>query len=115
AGLVCYTALNAKTKFGYDDSLDAFGVHGVGGVVGTLMAGLFASVAINAAGANGAFFGNGKQFFIQAGAVALIAAYSFVVSFIMLKAINAAMGIRIDPEQETEGLDISQHGEAGYA
>ncbi len=115
AGIVCYIALNAKTKFGYDDSLDAFGVHGVGGTLGTLMAGLFASVAINAAGANGAFFGNTKQFFIQAGAVGLVALYSFVVSFVMLKVLDATIGLRIDAEHETEGLDISQHGEAGYA
>ncbi len=115
AGIVCYIALNAKTKFGYDDSLDAFGVHGVGGTLGTLMAGLFASLAINAAGANGAFFGNTKQFFIQAGAVGLVALYSFVVSFVMLKVLDATMGLRIDAEHETEGLDISQHGEAGYA
>jgi len=115
AGLLCYTALNAKTKFQYDDSLDAFGVHGVGGTLGTLMAGLFASVAINAAGANGMFYGNAKQFFIQAGAVALVALYSFVVSLVILKALDAAMGLRVDAEQETEGLDISQHGEAGYS
>ncbi|MDA8424398.1 MAG: ammonium transporter [Nitrospiraceae bacterium] len=115
AGIVCYIALNAKTKFGYDDSLDAFGVHGVGGTLGTLMAGLFASLAINAAGANGAFFGNIKQFFIQAGAVGLVALYSFVVSFVMLKVLDTTIGLRIDAEHETEGLDISQHGEAGYA
>ncbi|HEX9020611.1 MAG TPA: ammonium transporter [Nitrospirota bacterium] len=114
AGIICYIALNAKTRFKYDDSLDAFGVHGVGGTLGTLMAGLFASVAINAAGANGALFGNAKQFFIQAGAVGLVALYSFVVCFIMLKALDATLGLRIDAEQETEGLDISQHGEAGY-
>jgi Amt family ammonium transporter len=115
AGVLCYIALNAKTKFGYDDSLDAFGVHGVGGTLGTLMTGLFASVAINAAGANGAFYGNMKQFFIQAGAVAFVALYSFIASFVMLKVLNAMMGLRIEAEQETEGLDISQHGEAGYA
>lgn len=115
AGAVCYIALNAKTKFRYDDSLDAFGVHGVGGTLGTLMAGLFASVAINAAGANGLLFGNAKQLFVQAGAVALVAVYSFVVSFVMLKALDALMGLRVDAEEETEGLDISQHGEAGYA
>jgi len=115
AGLVCYIALNAKTKFGYDDSLDAFGVHGVGGTLGTLMAGLFASVAINAAGANGLFFGNARQFFVQAGAVFLVALYSFAVSYVLLKALDLTMGIRVDAEQETEGLDISQHGEAGYA
>jgi Amt family ammonium transporter len=115
AGGICYTALNAKTKYGYDDSLDAFGVHGVGGMIGTLMAGLFASTVINAAGANGAFFGNPKQFLIQAGAVVLVAVYSFIVSLLMLKALDAVMGIRVDAEQETEGLDISQHGEAGYS
>ncbi len=115
AGIVCYIALNAKTKFGYDDSLDAFGVHGVGGTVGTLMAGLFASVAINAAGANGAFFGNPKQFFVQVEAISLVALYSFVVSFAVLKVLDATMGLRIHADHETEGLDISQHGEAGYA
>ncbi len=115
AGVLCYIALNAKTKFGYDDSLDAFGVHGVGGTLGTVMAGLFASIAINAAGANGAFYGNMKQFFVQAEAVALVALYSFVVTFVMLKVLKATIGLRVDTEQETEGLDISQHGEAGYA
>ncbi len=115
AGIVCYIALNAKTKFAYDDSLDAFGVHGVGGTIGTLMAGLFASIAINAAGANGALFGNIKQFFVQAEAVALVALYSFVVSFAVLKVLDATMGLRIHADHETEGLDISQHGEAGYA
>ncbi|HET7317889.1 MAG TPA: ammonia channel protein, partial [Nitrospirota bacterium] len=79
------------------------------------MAGLFATVAVNAAGANGAFFGNPRQFFVQAGAVSLVALYSFVASFVMLKVLDAAMGLRIESEQETEGLDISQHGEAGYS
>jgi Amt family ammonium transporter len=115
AGTLCYIALNAKTRYRYDDSLDAFGVHGVGGTIGTLMAGLFASVAINAAGANGLFFGNAKQLLVQAGAVALVAVYSFGLSFIMLKVLDATMGLRVDSEQETEGLDISQHGEAGYS
>ena len=115
AGILCYVALNAKSHFKYDDSLDAFGVHGVGGTLGTLMAGLFATVAVNAAGANGAFFGNPRQFFVQAGAVALAALYSFVVSFVILKALDAVIGLRIESEQETEGLDISQHGEAGYS
>jgi len=115
AGIVCYIALNAKTKYGYDDSLDAFGVHGVGGTLGTLAAGLFASVAINAAGANGAFFGNVKQFYVQAEAVAFVAIYSFGVSYVLLKALDASIGLRIHADHETEGLDISQHGEGGYA
>jgi Amt family ammonium transporter len=114
AGLLCYTALNAKTRFGYDDSLDAFGVHGVGGTLGTIAAGLFASLAINSAGANGLFFGNPRQLAIQAGAVALVALYSFVVSLILFKIIEMVVGVRVDVEQETEGVDISQHGETGY-
>ncbi len=115
AGILCYTALNAKTRFGYDDSLDAFGVHGVGGTLGTLMVGLFASIAMNPAGANGAFFGNPGQFIVQTEAVAMVALYSFVVSFIILKVLDATVGLRIHTDHETEGLDISQHGEAGYA
>jgi Amt family ammonium transporter len=114
AGLLCYTALNAKTKFGYDDSLDAFGVHGVGGTLGTLMAGLFASVAINSAGANGMFFGNPKQLAVQAGSVLLVAAYSFIVSLIIFKVIDATTGLRVGGDEETQGLDITQHGESGY-
>jgi len=114
AGLLCYTALNAKTKFGYDDSLDAFGVHGVGGSLGTIMAGVFASVAINAGGANGLLFGNPRQLAVQAGSVLLIAAYSFAVSMVLFKVIDATIGLRVGKDEETEGLDISQHGEAGY-
>ena len=114
AGALCYIALNAKAKFGYDDSLDAFGVHGVGGVLGTLMAGLFASLAINSAGANGLFFGNPKQLLIQAGAVVFVAAYSFIVSIVLLKIIDKVIGLRVDKDQETEGLDLTQHGETGY-
>ena len=114
AGVICYVALNAKTKFKYDDSLDAFGVHGVGGALGTIMAGVFASVAINAAGANGLLSGNPKQLAVQAGSVALVAVYSFAVSTGLFMIIDKVMGLRVDTEQETEGLDISQHGEAGY-
>lgn len=114
AGLLCYTALNAKTKFRYDDSLDAFGVHGVGGTLGTVMAGVFASLAINAGGANGLLFGNAKQLAVQAQGVLLVAAYSFIVSLVLFKIIDAAIGLRVDKDQETEGLDITQHGETGY-
>ena len=114
AGLLCYTALNAKVKFRYDDSLDAFGVHGVGGTLGTVMAGVFASTAINAGGANGLLFGNPRQLAVQAGAVLLIALYSFTVSLILFKVLDATMGLRVTNDEETEGLDLTQHGEAGY-
>ncbi len=114
AGLLCYTALNAKVKFRYDDSLDAFGVHGVGGTLGTIMVGVFASTAINSGGANGLVFGNPQQLGIQFGAVALVAVYSFTVSMVLFKVIDKVMGLRVSKDEEIEGLDISQHGEAGY-
>lgn len=114
AGLLCYTALNAKMKFGYDDSLDAFGVHGVGGTVGTVMAGVFASVAVNSAGANGLLHGNPGQLAVQAGSVVLVAVYSFVASLALLKVIDLVLGLRVTRDEETEGLDISQHGENAY-
>jgi Amt family ammonium transporter len=114
AGLLCYSALNAKTKFKYDDSLDAFGVHGVGGTLGTLMAGVFATVAVNPAGANGLLSGNARQLAVQAGSVLVVAAYSFFATLILFKLIEAVMGLRVTKDEETEGLDLTQHGEAGY-
>jgi len=115
AGTVCYIALNAKVKFRYDDSLDAFGVHGVGGTLGTLAIGLFASRAINSGGADGLFFGNAHQLFVQAGSVALIALYSFVISIALFKILDMTAGLRVSQDHELEGLDITQHGETGYS
>jgi Amt family ammonium transporter len=114
AGLLCYTALNMKGKLGYDDSLDAFGVHGVGGLTGTLGAGLFASIAINPAGANGLFFGNSATFIAQLKAIAAVALYSVAATFVILKLIDRTVGLRVEGSHEVEGLDLSQHGEAGY-
>jgi len=114
ASLCCYIALSLKSRFGYDDSLDVFGVHGVGGSVGTICAGIFASTLVNPNGANGLFFGNPKQLFIQIGGVAFVALYSFVVSVIILKIIDAIVGLRVKEEEEIQGLDLSQHGEEGY-
>ncbi|MBF0328525.1 MAG: ammonium transporter [Nitrospirae bacterium] len=114
AGAVCYAALNLKNRFRYDDSLDAFGVHGVGGILGTLAAGLLAQKAINPAVADGLFFGNPKLFLIQAAGVAVTALYSFIATAAMLKVIDMTIGIRVDEESEVMGLDISQHGESGY-
>jgi len=114
AGGACYAALSAKPKFGYDDSLDAFGVHGVGGSLGTISAGLFATVSVNAAGANGFFMGNPKQLYFQAGGLLLVAAYSFIGSLILLKIVDKITGLRVHDGQEETGLDLSQHGESGY-
>jgi ammonium transporter, Amt family len=114
AGAVCYAALNMKMKLGYDDSLDAFGVHGVGGIVGTLSTGLFAQALINPSGSNGLFFGNLHLLVSQMIAIGITAIYSFIVTAILLKILDMIMGIRVDEESEISGLDISQHGESGY-
>jgi Amt family ammonium transporter len=114
AGSLCYVALNMKVRIGYDDSLDAFGVHGIGGIIGTLCAGLFAQTFINPAGANGLFFGNPHQLLIQSASVGAVAVYSFGVTLILLKVLDAAVGLRISGDDELLGLDISQHEESGY-
>lgn len=114
AGAVCYTALNLKGKLGYDDSLDAFGVHGVGGILGTICAGFFAQKLINSAGADGLFFGNAHQLAVQGMAVVVAAFYSFTASFILLKLIEKTIGLRISDEEEVMGLDLTQHEESGY-
>jgi Amt family ammonium transporter len=115
AGAVCYGALNIKGRLGYDDSLDAFGVHGVGGALGTLATGLFAQTLINPSGNNGLFFGDQKLFVSQIIAILVTAAYSFTISVIILKIIDKVIGLRVDEESEVNGLDISQHGESGYS
>jgi Amt family ammonium transporter len=114
AGAVCYFGVNIKNFFGYDDSLDAVGVHGVGGTFGALATGLFASKAINAAGADGAFFGNPSLFLVQLLSVVVAIAYAFCVTWIILKALDWTMGLRVQQEEEVQGLDLSQHGESGY-
>lgn len=114
AGGLCYLALNMKGKFGYDDSLDAFGVHGIGGMLGTLGAGLFAQKLINSAGSDGLFFGNPHQLAVQGIAILAAAAYSFAITFILLKVIGAITGLRVSEEDEVMGLDLSQHEESGY-
>ncbi|MFA4920011.1 MAG: ammonium transporter [Thermodesulfovibrionales bacterium] len=114
AGAVCYISLNMKSKLGYDDSLDAFGVHGVGGILGTLATGLFAQSVINPAGSNGLLFGGSRMFTSQIIAILVTAAYSFIVSIVLLKVIDKFIGLRVDEESEINGLDISQHGESGY-
>ncbi len=114
AGAFCYTALNLKVVLRYDDALDAFGVHGVGGILGTICVGIFATMLVNPAGANGLLSGNLKQLEIQVLAVLLVAAYSFIASLVLLKITDFAIGLRVDGEHEETGLDLSQHGEAGY-
>jgi Amt family ammonium transporter len=114
AGSFCYLALNMKGRLGYDDSLDAFGVHGVGGFVGSFATGLFAQTVINPSGSNGLLFGNFALLKTQMIAIIATAVYSFVVSIVILKIVDRFIGLRINEESEENGLDISQHGESGY-
>jgi Amt family ammonium transporter len=114
AGALCYAAVMMKGRFGYDDSLDVVGVHCVGGTLGTLATGLFATTAVNAAGGNGLFFGNPRQLAVQALAAGVILLYSFVATWVLLKVLDRVMGLRVADEHEFLGLDITQHGEAGY-
>lgn len=114
AGALCYYGVMIKNTFGFDDSLDAVGVHGVGGTFGAIATGLFASKAINAAGADGAFFGNPSLLYIQLVSVAVAIVYAFCVTWIILKVLDRIIGLRVASEQEMEGLDLSQHGESGY-
>ncbi|HID02357.1 MAG TPA: ammonium transporter [Desulfobacterales bacterium] len=114
AGVLCYAAVVAKGKFGYDDSLDVVGIHGVGGLWGALATGLFASTAANPDGANGLFFGNPGQFPVQAIGAGAAIAYSVALTFIILKVIDLTIGLRVDIEDETQGLDVTSHGEVGY-
>ncbi len=114
-GVVCYTAVAViKLRFGYDDSLDAFGVHGVGGTLGALATGLFAQKIVNPAGNNGLFFGNTGLLMTQATGVIATAAYAVAVTFALLKALEATMGLRVEDEEEVIGLDITQHEESAY-
>jgi len=114
AGVLCYSAVMVKGRIGYDDSLDVVGVHCVGGTLGALATGLLATTAVNASGANGLFYGNPKLFAVQALAAGVSLVYSFVVTYVVLKILDKTMGLRVTDENEVMGLDLTQHGEAGY-
>src|SRR5512135_1373737 len=113
-GAICYTAVSLKPRFGYDDSLDVVGVHCVGGTWGALATGLFASVAVNSAGANGLFYGNPHQMLVQSIAVLTSWIYSGAMTFVILKIVDFAIGTRVPTAEEMLGLDESQHGEIAY-
>ncbi len=113
-GALCYWGVSMKSRFGYDDSLDAVGVHGLGGSFGAIATGLFATTAINAAGANGLFYGNPSILGAQVLSLVVCIVFSFVMTWVILKILKKTMGLRVDDQEELEGLDISQHGENGY-
>lgn len=115
ASIVCFIGVALmKPKFGYDDSLDAFGVHGIGGILGTLMTGLFATKAVNAAGADGLFYGNPKLFFIQLLGVIVSAGYVMIVTYVIYKFVDIFFRVRVREEEEMMGLDLTQHRERAY-
>mgnify|MGYP001195908989 FL=1 len=114
AGLVCYYAVQFKTKMKWDDALDVWGVHGIGGVLGTILLGVFASKAVNAAGADGALFGSGSLLFKETVAVVAAAVYAFGFTYLMLVIINYITPVRVSKEDELAGLDSAQLGEKAY-
>ena len=115
ASLGCYFCVAViKARSGYDDSLDAFGVHGIGGILGTLATGLWATKAVNPSGNNGLFYGNPGLFLVQLKAVVVTIVYSFIVSFALLKIVDAFIGLRVSEDEERIGLDLTQHRESGY-
>jgi len=114
AGVIPFYAVAVlKRKLGYDDTLDAFGIHGVGGTIGALLTGFFADPSINELG-KGLFYGNPIQVWIQIKAILVTLVYSGVMTFIIFMIIKATVGLRVDAEEESVGLDESQHGEHAY-
>jgi Amt family ammonium transporter len=116
AGAVCFLAIQLKFRLGYDDALDVIGVHLVGGILGSLMVGLFADKAVNPLGGDGLFFGGGLELLgYQAVAVLATLVWSGVVSFVLAKVISGTIGLRCTDEEEAVGLDLTQHAETAYS
>jgi Amt family ammonium transporter len=114
AGVFCFLAVRLRSKANVDDSLDVWACHGVGGTWGALATGLFATVSVNAAGANGLFYGHPRQLLTQLVAVAAVWAYSFAATWILLKVLYGLMGLRLKAGEEVAGMDLSLHGEEAY-
>lgn len=114
-GMICSFTVILLDRTGLDDTLDVFACHGVGGIFGAIATGVFAQTFINPAGANGLLYGNPKLVLIQLAAVVATAIWGFVMSVVLLKVIDWIMGLRVTPEEEELGLDLSQHGEVAYS
>jgi Amt family ammonium transporter len=115
-GIICFSFITmVKHKFGYDDALDAFGCHGIGGIWGGIATGIFASKALNSNGANGLIHGNIKLLGFQIISIIATIAYSAIMTYIILKVLGKFMSLRVTEEEELEGLDLSQHGEEAYS
>jgi ammonium transporter, Amt family len=115
AGGLSYVAINWKGRLGYDDSLDVVGIHGVGGILGILATGLFASKAVNASGADGLFFGNPGFLVVQIVAATAVTIFSAALTYGLLKLVDRVVGLRLSPEEERMGLDLTQHDERAYS
>jgi Amt family ammonium transporter len=116
AGVVCFGGVLLKHRFGYDDALDAFGVHGIGGAAGAVLTGVFATAALTGDAIGGGLIaGNARLVGVQLLGVGAAAAYAVVVTVVILKVVKATVGLRVEPEVEHEGLDGNLHGESGYA
>jgi Amt family ammonium transporter len=114
AGVVCFMAVNAKSRFKLDDSLDVVGIHGVGGLLGTLCLGIFASSAVNPGGPDGLLYGSAAQLMKQIIGIAVVGGYAFVVSWVLFKVVHSTMGLRMEDEAEVQGMDSSEHSETAY-
>lgn len=116
AAAFCYLAVVfVKYRLGYDDSMDVFGVHGVGGIWGAIATGLFAQVGVNEAGTNGLLFGNPRLLLVQLVAIGATVLYSGVLTFLIYKVVAKLIGMRVDEKTKIVGLDITEHKEVGYA
>jgi Amt family ammonium transporter len=114
AAVICYYCILFRMKRGIDESLDVWAVHGMGGTWGAFATGLFATVAINSAGADGLFYGNPKQLLFQIIGIAAVWVFAFGATWVLGKVVDRVIGLRVSPAEETVGLDISQHGERAY-
>lgn len=114
SGIVCYIAVNFKNKMGWDDALDVWGVHGMGGVTGTILLGVFATKAVNAGGADGLLYGGSRFFMLQVISVIAASIYAFLFTYIMLFVINIFTKVKVDQSAEDKGLDEALHGEKAY-
>ncbi|HEY8203811.1 MAG TPA: hypothetical protein VIF81_03710, partial [Pyrinomonadaceae bacterium] len=114
SGVICFYAVALKNKLRWDDALDVWGVHGVGGFLGIVLCGVFATTLFNPAGADGLLRGNSRFFLVQLGAVCLSSIWAFVFTYVMLWIIDRITAVKVDEAGETAGLDIAIHGEAAY-
>jgi len=115
AGIICYIAVQWKNKLKWDDALDVWGVHGVGGMIGIIFTGIFATVAVNANGANGLYHGETTFFVKQLVTIIISSVYAFAFTWVMLWVINKVVRVKTTEEEETLGLDETLHGEHAYS